>query len=184
MDLNPLRAGLAKTPQTSQFTSAYERIQALQPVAVVAATEPVPPKKPASTKKRSRPAMPQSLAPKAEFLCPLELAQTHAEESGEWPLYRASNRGCLPISLPTYLQLLDGTGRQIRSDKRGAIPAELAPVLERLPVSGESWVGMVKNFGRTFRRAAGTPKSLAQAAARYGRRWLQGVTASRAIFTG
>ena len=184
VDLNPIRAGIAKTPETSQFTSAYERIQAIQTVAVVEPSASVPPQKPTSTKKRSRPAMPKSLAPKAAFLCPLELAQTHAEESLALPLYRASNRGCLPISLTTYLQLLDWTGRQIRGDKRGAIPAELAPVLERLQVSGESWVGMVKKFGRTFRRAAGTPKSLAQEAARYGRRWLQGVTASRAIFTG
>ena len=179
VDLNPIRAGIAKTPETSQFTSAYERIQAIQTVAVVEPSASVPPQKPTSTKKRSRPAMPKSLAPKAAFLCPLELAQTHAAEARELPLDRASNRGCLPISLPTYLQLLDWTGRQIRSDKRGAIPAELAPVLERLQVSGESLVGMVKNVGRTFRRAAGTPKSLAQAAARYGRRWLHGVSASR-----
>ncbi len=35
------------------------------------------------------------------------------------------------ISLGDYLQLLDRTGRQIRSDKRGAIPANLEPLFER-----------------------------------------------------
>jgi len=45
---------------------------------------------------------------------------------------RASDRGFLPLSLPKYLALVDWTGRQVRHDKRGAIPAELKPILERL----------------------------------------------------
>ena len=125
-----------------------------------------------------------SNTPRGSFLSPLELARTHTQEADSLVVGRASNRGCLSLDMPTYLQLVDWTGRQIRSDKRGAIPADLAPVLERLQISGESWVGIVKNFGRMFRRAAGTPKSLAQEAARYGRRCLHGVTASREVFVG
>jgi hypothetical protein len=187
VDLNPMRAGIAQTPETSQFTSAYERIHACEPVAVVEVAASVPESEPqpvASNKgtPRSKPNR-TSTARRAEYLSPLELARTHADEACARPLTRASNRGCLPISLPTYLQLLDWTGRQIRGDQRSAIPAELAPVLERLQISGASWVGLVKNFGRMFRRAAGTPQSLAQEAARHGRRWLQGVTASREVFS-
>ena len=44
---------------------------------------------------------------------------------------RASNQGFLPLTLDDYLALLDWTGR-VRSDKRGAIPVQLRPIIERL----------------------------------------------------
>ena len=82
-----------------------------------------------------------------------------------------------------YLALLDWTGRQIRADKRGSIPAELAPILDRLQIHGELWVDTVLHFGRWFRRAAGRSSSLLDEAARHGRRWLHGTAASRTAFT-
>jgi hypothetical protein len=95
---------------------------------------------------------------------------------------RASDKGFLPLKLEQYLELLDWTGRQARPDKRGQIPAELLPILERLRLSSETWVETVLNFGRWFRLAAGRVDSLAAEAARRGRRWLQGVSKSRASF--
>ena len=47
-----------------------------------------------------------------------------------------------------YLRILDWTGRQVRSDKRGSIPEELRPILQRLGVRGESWIDRVQDFGR------------------------------------
>jgi len=83
--------------------------------------------------------------------------------------------------------LLDWSGRQTRPEKpgtakRGQIPAELSPILQRLRLSSETWVDTVLNFGRWFHRAAGRVDSLAAEAARRGRRWLQGVSHSRAAF--
>ena len=52
----------------------------------------------------------------------------------------------------------------------------------RLRLSSETWVETVLNFGRWFRLAAGRVDSLAAEAARRGRRWLQGVSHSRAAF--
>ncbi len=95
---------------------------------------------------------------------------------------RASNKGFLPLRLEQYLELLDWTGRQTRPDKRGQIPADLLPILERLRLSSETWVETVLNFGRWFRLAAGRADSLAAEAARRGRHWLQGVSHSRAAF--
>jgi HTH-type transcriptional regulator / antitoxin HigA len=39
-----------------------------------------------------------------------------------------SGKGFLPLNLQEYLSLLDWTGRQTRTDKRGQIPAELSPI--------------------------------------------------------
>jgi hypothetical protein len=62
----------------------------------------------------------------------------------------------------------------VRRDKRGAIPDELAPILERLGMSAEFWVETATNFGRWFHRAAGRVSLLAEEAARAGKRWFQG----------
>ena len=81
-----------------------------------------------------------------------------------------------------YLRILDWTGRQVRSDKRGAIPSELRPILERLGVRSQCWVDCVQNFGRWFHRAAGHVTHLAGAAARAGRQWLHGLARCRQAF--
>lgn len=115
-----------------------------------------------------------------KVLCPPAFAQDHHIEHGEkagWlapiPLKakrkkvreretdrRAGNKGCLPMSLDDYLKLLDWTGRQFRTDKRGAIPAACAPILERLDCSEETWFDLVKNFRKRYRNEAGSLPSV------------------------
>jgi len=80
------------------------------------------------------------------------------------------------------LQLLDWTGRAVRADKRGAVPADLRPILERLQVNADAWVDTVDRFGRMFRRAVGRVSSLAALAAHRGKCWFQGLTASKLAF--
>jgi hypothetical protein len=53
------------------------------------------------------------------------------------------------MTVDEYLKLLDWTGRQVRLDKRGAIPADLAPILDRLQITGELWVATVLPFRRS-----------------------------------
>jgi hypothetical protein len=85
------------------------------------------------------------------------------------------------MTLDEYLELLDWTGRMVRSDKRGAIPSTLMPILQRLQVDAEHWVDTIEQFGGTFRRAVGRASSLAELAAR-GKQWFQGVAACRLAF--
>ena len=46
----------------------------------------------------------------------------------------------LPIRLDKYLSFLDWTGRQLRAASQRAIPAQLAPILERLGIVGDGWI--------------------------------------------
>ena len=85
------------------------------------------------------------------------------------------------IPNPGYM-LVDWTGREIRENKWGAIPDNLAPNLDRLGLDRSNWVKTVREFGRMFKQAAGRASSLARAAPRCSRRWFQGRTAAQAAF--
>jgi len=86
---------------------------------------------------------------------------------------RASQKGFLSCSLADYLQLLDWTGRQLRSGTRGHTPKHLAPILSRIGLDGSGWCDLVGKFGRLFKRAAGTAEHLQAEATRRGQGWLQ-----------
>jgi putative transposase len=93
-----------------------------------------------------------------------------------------TSQGFLPIEVEHYTTLLDWTGRELRADKRGAIPDHLAPILDRLGLNRSNWVETVRGFGRMFKQAAGRSSSLVDAAARCSRHWFQGKSAARAAF--
>lgn len=46
-------------------------------------------------------------------------------------------------------------------------------ILVRLGIDGNGWCDLVRNFGRLFKRAAGTPNSLAKETARRDQRYMQ-----------
>jgi hypothetical protein len=96
--------------------------------------------------------------------------------------WRASDKGLLPIALDDYLELLDWTGREVRSGKRGAIPEHLAAILERLAINADLWTEMASGFDRLFGSVVGSAQQVAAHAARMGRRWYQGVRQCRTAF--
>jgi hypothetical protein len=61
---------------------------------------------------------------------------------------------------------LDEARRELRADKRGAIPDHLAQIVERLGLNQSNRVETVRSFGRLFKQAAGRSSSLVDAAAR------------------
>ena len=154
VDLNPVRAMIAKTPETSGYTSVYKRIQQRQ-----------------SNARRTDRTHDGWLSPMLRSQC------LRSKENR-----RASHDAMISLELAEYLKLLDWTGRQLRQDKRGAIPSECAPILDRLKLASGSWVELVKNFGKWFKHAAGSPAKLAQHAKQFHRSWLHGMTHSRATY--
>ena len=58
----------------------------------------------------------------------------------------ANRRGILQMSEKEYFDLVDKTGRMTRMDKRGAISAVLAPILQRIGAIPEAWVETSLSF--------------------------------------
>ena len=81
-----------------------------------------------------------------------------------------------------YFDLVDRSGRIIRSNKRGSIDTDLEPILLRIGALPDAWVKTISNFGEKFHLAAGLLHNLRSFADRLGSRWLTGVTSARAAF--
>ena len=77
----------------------------------------------------------------------------------------------LSFSLPDYLELTDWAGRAIREDKSGAIPAELASILERLNIDPEAWLDSVQNYSKNYYTVVGTREASKEYSLALGRKW-------------
>ena len=86
------------------------------------------------------------------------------------------------MELGDYLQLRDWTGRQIRSDKRGAMPANLKPLFERLGITTELRVDCVVNFRKWFRSSVGRPQSMKAASEARGHSRAISICSARKAF--
>jgi hypothetical protein len=153
VDLNWIHAGMAETPEQSQFTSASDRIQARwQSVqGELGTTASLP-----SEEEADDWLAPIFLDERAKAYVGLE-AEPLASDSGDRngspfcnPIgaARISNKGFLPMTLDQYLSLLDTLGRVIRQGKRGFIPADLPPILERLNLEPQTWLDSILDLFR------------------------------------
>ena len=157
VDLNPIRAQLAETPETSAFTSVKARVKARIEARAEALTAP-------ATVSSSKP-QPHSQSPSVvehPWLTPV--AQMTSSREGDPGL-----------SLDDYLKLVDGVGRCCRGDKRGAIPADLTAILQRLDGDLEpaGWVNSMLTPCALGGSALGKVASMATEAQRRGLKWLQ-----------
>ncbi|MFM8476646.1 MAG: transposase [Planctomycetaceae bacterium] len=159
VDLNPIRAAVAQTPETSEFTSLHDRIADRQAAAADCST---------AAHSTAAQETQTEHGPRAGWLAPIALEPPQKAPRDRHTTRRLSNRGCLFLSLDQYLQLIDWTGRQLRLDKPGQIPMHLEPILTRLDCSLETWLDLVKNFRRRFVTEAGRPETL-QAVSQYRR---------------
>jgi hypothetical protein len=67
----------------------------------------------------------------------------------------------IPFAFADYLELVDWTGRAIRSDKRGYIPSGHPVIPDRLGVDPEQFIGYSERMLKAFGTAVGAPASLA-----------------------
>ena len=159
VNLNPVRAGLALTPEDSRYTAACDRIEDRQEEQALRAASGVGAEfnlKEQLTRRCSG------------WMAPLWVEGDDYDGVGAGR--RASNKGFLTIRLDPYLQLLDECGRQEVAGKRGVIPAELPPILERLGLDRERWAEASKRAAKRFARIAEKAEALRREARRASER--------------
>jgi len=117
-----------------------------------------------------------------------EFARQGREKASPWlrPLASSESRNeigsVLPITKQNYFALVDWTGRAVRSDKRGAIPSGIKPILQRLGVKENNWVGNTQYFGQRFGRLLGRVDQLKDFARRIDQKWISGHAQSKAFY--
>ncbi|MCP4878585.1 MAG: transposase [Gammaproteobacteria bacterium] len=114
VDLNPIRAGMADSPETSEHTSIQERINPVFNLKQAVESQ---------TQTNDLPDFKTKLKPLLHF----EGSATNNHQQG------------IPYAFRDYLELVGWTGRFTRQDKRGVIGTDLPPILERLRISPEQW---------------------------------------------
>ena len=156
VDLNPVRADMASTPEQSDHTSIKRRVEHWKANADQ-------PNKPKTQAAREKSLQPDDLHPFAGNL-------------------RESMPKGIIFNFVDYLQLVDWTGRQIREDKVGSIYSSEEPILKRLSISPEHWVYLCTHFESRFKGLVGTAHSLKAACDHFGRKRVPNLSASTALF--
>lgn len=155
VDLNPIRAGIATTPEDSAYTSIYERIRFAFGTA----------RGIGKIRGHVFPRRPREHFPLFPFL-------TSEKRDG----------ASLPFRLNDYLALVDWTGRAIREDKRGHIPHDLPPILARLGIDPRHWLMQMQRRSKRFGRAIGRSNALIAHARNIGQMWIKGLGLSQQLF--
>lgn len=129
VDLNPVRAGIAPTPEQSEYTSIRARIEGnYRESTLVGAVARL-------LKRREVSHFDFSVRPLMPF----------ADQS-EDPAQPA-----LPMKKREYLKLVEQTGRVAMHGKRGRIDTSLSPILARLGLSTDDWLQCSTAFRRHCR---------------------------------
>ena len=172
VDLNPVRAGIAETPEASDYTSIQERVAGV----------------PETTESEIR--TQESTSARAPDTPALDRQPLRAEKEVQ-PLPQAAlmpfdaasqTPWAIPFAFEDYLELVDWTGRAIRSDKRGYIPPGQPRILNRLGIDPERFIGYSERMLKAFGTAVGAPASLASLCARRQTKYLRGIRAARQMF--
>ena len=172
VDLNPVRAGIAETPEASDYTSIQERIVGL------------PEKEEPAT------GTAECVPGNESDIVSVDGEALRAEDRVQ-PLPRAAlmpfdatsqTPWAIPFAFDDYLELVDWTGRAIRSGKRGRIPSGHPGILDRLGIDPERFIGYSERLLKAFGTAVGAPAAMANLCARRQTKYLRGIQAARQMF--
>lgn len=164
VDLNPVRAGMAELPESSDFTAIQQRIQAFAK----------------SENKSTNRAIKK---PKLAHFCKEPSGKTKKDNLNSDSVHQgARSSGIIPLYWEDYLELIDWTGRIILPNKSGAIAGRHPKILERLGIEPDEWLSNMPNIERDFHHCIGLGYSIAPCAAKLNQCWVKGVGSARRIF--
>ena len=163
VDLNPVRAGIADSPETCDFTSIQERIQLLSKTRRLTS----------SLKRKTGPRTNNTLG--RYIIEDKKIGEASLKEL----VGNTSDDGFtkIPFTLNDYLQLVDWTGRAVRLEKgkRGSIAKNLPPILQRLNIESKDWLRETQYFESRFKHFAGALYTLETKAIQLQQAWLHGM---------
>ena len=170
-DLNPIRANLAETPETSQFTGTYERIQANQAREKIETINEY--KNAGNTIHEDKKEEIKNLSKRIEsvdWLAPFP-------KEGVQPY-----KPFFKINEKDYLDLLDWTGRELHPNKSGAIPFDIPHIFDRLKIDKDQWLETIKNYDKWFYRIVGKISSAWGMLKDTVNHWFKGSAINRKLF--
>jgi REP element-mobilizing transposase RayT len=135
VDLNPVRAQMAATPEASEYTSIRARVQG-------------------SYRQRTQSGPVARMLERGElhhFDSPIRPLMGFSDGSGQQTEGIPRPADTLPIREQDYLQLVDMTGRLVAGGKCGRIDPSLAPILNRLGLSPAQWRQASTAFRQHYR---------------------------------
>jgi REP element-mobilizing transposase RayT len=134
VDLNPIRARMAETPEQSEYTSIRARLQG-------------------DYRRNTRSGAVLRMLDRGEvhhFATPIRPLMGFSE-SNESLSGICQTADVLPMREQDYVQLVDATGRLVSRGKRGRIDPSLAPILDRLGLSPAQWTEASTAFRQHYR---------------------------------
>ena len=148
VDLNPIRARMAKTPELSDHTSIKRRIN-------------------------------QALATQQSNRC---------DQQPETLLPFAGNpRNNMPKGLPfrltDYIELVEWSGRIMRSNKKGYIPEDTPDIVHRLGMKPKHFLYLTENFECPFKNLVGAAYKVREVCEQLGQHWVHGINQCEKYFS-
>lgn len=182
VDLNPIRAKMAETPEASAHTSVAERMAALKPAAKATARRASPDENPAKM-----PVDRGNVTAVAGVTSMLTLRrETHLAQLPLQPLmpFDATSRlrAAIPFAFEDYLDLVETTGRSLHPNKRGLIHERVPALLQRLAIDPECFIACATGMMKQFGSAIGAPAHLTELCAVRQVKYLRGIQAARKAF--
>jgi len=147
VDLNPIRAAMADTPETSDYTSIQYRVNKLIDKPTIDLKQAI------SEQHKQGFLLTEQLKLKQLLGFNPDKVNRLAREGALG--YKKNPHHKLPFSQSAYIELVEWTGRIIRDDKRGFIPTNTPNILERINIDSKRWLSNTTQFEMLHRKRFG-----------------------------